>query len=35
MTNFNAKTIRRTLIAAILGSESNAAIATENSQAGA
>ena len=33
MTNFNAKTIRRTLIAAILGSASNAAIATENSQA--
>lgn len=31
MTNFNAKTIRRTLIAAILGSVSSAANAAENS----
>ena len=32
MSTFNAKTIRRTLIAAILGSVSSAAIATENTQ---
>ncbi|MFY8301084.1 hypothetical protein AAEU28_20155 [Pseudoalteromonas sp. SS15] len=32
MSKFNAKTIRRTLIAAILGSVSSAAIATENTQ---